>query len=115
MLPYFSRNISTLLTHGNNLNKTQEFLTANQIYIKFFPEFVKFTNPKIELKNRTIPTNKLDKKFIYETISINGNRKNCKTLSGNNPNIKIFGIKFFNSNTSYDIYICDIRWSFMIK
>ena len=109
LLPYFSRNISTLLTHGNNLYKTQEFLTTNQMDIRIFPEFVKFTNSKIELKNRTLPTNKLDKEFIYETYSVNGSRKNCKTLSGNNPNINIFDVKFFNSNSSYDIYICDIE------
>ena len=109
LLPYFSRNISTLLIHGNNLYKTQEFLTTNQMDIRIFPEFVKFTNSKIELKNRTLPTNKLDKEFIYETYSVNGSRKNCKTLSGNNPNINIFDVKFFNSNSSYDIYICDIE------
>lgn len=109
LLPYFSRNFTTLLIHGNNLHKTQEFLTSNKINIKVFPEFVKYTNPKIELKNKTIPTNKLVKEFIFETYSVNGSRKNCKTLSGENPYIKIFGIKFFNSNSSYDIYICDIK------
>ena len=104
--PYFSRNILTISNHGNNLKTTQNFLDTYQNQIRTFPSFVKMTNPNIRLKNLTNPTNFENFDFSFDVYSVNDNKLNCPTLSKKNPNILIDDFKIFNSNSSYDVYIC---------
>tara|TARA_Y100000992_G_C21271511_1_gene497184 strand:- start:2266 stop:3570 length:1305 start_codon:yes stop_codon:yes gene_type:complete len=106
-IPYLSRNIYTIIYYGNNFELTAKFIETNKSKIRYLPTFIKFTNPKIKLKKNTQPENIIFEDKFVDLYDVSGNRKQCKTLSKKKPGKKIFGKKIFNSNSGYDVYVCD--------
>lgn len=105
-LPYILRNMATVLVHGNNFVITSNYIKNSSNNLRYLPEFVKFTNPEIKLKYKTKVENKFFVNDLMHVYAVNGSRHNCKTLSGKNPGIIFFGFYIFNSNSSYDVYLC---------
>jgi hypothetical protein len=108
-LSFFLRNLLTMYKFGNNYSITSDYIKKNIENINILPSFVKFTNPEVHLKINSTPTNSkiINNKYKINLFEVNGTRKNCPTLSTLNPSLTILDYKLFNSNSSYDVYICE--------
>ena len=99
----FSRNVLTIFQHGNEFNKSKKFLVKNLEKIDLLPSFgfLLIDNWKLNEQN--------DNEILYETYSVNGSRNQCpqNNLNYKDPSLYIFGLKLYNSNSGYGIYICE--------
>ena len=98
----FSRNILTIIQHGNEIKYTRNFLEKNLKKIDLLPSFGSLLIQDWKLKN------KKNENFLYDLYSVNGSRNPCpdKILEKKDHAIYILNYKIFNSNSGYGIYIC---------
>jgi hypothetical protein len=106
--PFLTRNLFTIVKFGNNFSQTSQFIKNNINKINVLPSFVKLTNPEILLKNHDQPMNKelIYKNYKFDIYEVNGSRHNCPTLSSMSPSLSFMNFRIFNSNSSYDVYVC---------
>lgn len=102
---FFSRNLLTILQHGNEIDKTKKFLTNNLEKIDLLPSF------GFLLIDNWKSNNQNSNEIFYETYSVNGSRNPCpkKNLNYKDPSLYMFEFKLYNSNSGYGIYICEIK------
>ena len=98
----FSRNILTIIQHGNEFNYTKKFIEKNLKKIHHLPSFGSMLIEDWKIKDKD------NQNFLYDLYSVNGSRNPCpgKLLEKKDHAIYIFNYKLFNSNSGYGIYIC---------
>ena len=98
----FSRNVLTIIQHGNEFNNTKKFIEQNLEKIHRLPSFGSMLIEDWKIKDKD------NQNFLYDLYSVNGSRNPCpgKLLEKKDHAIYIFNYKLFNSNSGYGIYIC---------
>jgi len=113
---YFIRNSLTIFYFNNDFNKTKEFLNNNLNKIDKFPSFGTHLNKEIIYENYSVKNcstcNLSDEIKNYDLKEANGSINICENSKDKNDySIKLFGMKIFNSNSGYGIYICEKKIS----
>tara|TARA_B100001250_G_scaffold97653_1_gene81937 strand:- start:134 stop:1471 length:1338 start_codon:yes stop_codon:yes gene_type:complete len=98
----FTRNILTIIQHGNEIKYTKSFLQKNLEKIDLLPSFGSLLIQDWKLKNEE------NENFLYDLYSVNGSRNPCPDNISEKKDhaIYIFNYKIFNSNSGYGIYVC---------